>query len=294
MKPYTILGLLFCNLFLLFGCGKNNGPSSGGTTKLWLVKDLAVHGECAVGGPASIGHNTFSYDNEGRIVRFDYSGCSTPAHYEVVYNNKGNITNINYFSGNLPGVPNWIITYDDDFVHTAFPANNDTEHYPGFTYSWNVNNNKELDAASFNKTSVSSGGTIFYTYVLNALQSSYSIDDLNRKQDLWASFAPNQSTPAIHNPFQLERTPEQKFLYYFFLLSIVGDWNVMGDGLPNGMYESYSYFSGIKKSLSHFFNDYTLDSNNNVSRILTSQSLDAPAFNSFSKGFTVDITYEQH
>jgi hypothetical protein len=294
MKTHTILTIFFCIIFLLSGCGKSNGPTPGGNTATWLVKDIAIHGGCAVGGPAALAHYTFSYDNAARIVRFDYSGCLSSAHYEIIYNSQGKITNVNYFQGNLSAPPNWLITYNGDFVKTVIPANNDTAHYLALTLSWNINNNKEFDGESFNKTSVSSGGTLFYTYVLNALQSSYSIDDLGRKQDLWASYAPNLSAPAIENPFQVGRTPEQKFLYYFLLFTVIGDWNVLGDGLPNGTYEGYSYASGNKLPSSHFFNKYTLDGNKNVSRIETSQSLDAPAFGTFSQNFTADITYEQH
>jgi hypothetical protein len=294
MKTCSMPAYFLSMLFLVIGCGKGNGPSSGGTTKSWLVKDLAVHGGCAVGGSASVLHATFTYDDEGRIIRFDNSGCSTPTHYDVLYNSQGKISNLNFFQGNLSGVPNWIVTYQGDFVHTAFPANNDTAHYPGFTYNWNINGNQELDDIRFSKTSFGSGGTISYVYSLNALQSSYSVDDIGRKQDLWASFAPNLTDQSIPNPFQAGRSPEQKFLYYFLLLSIAGDWNVLGNSLPNGVYESYSYQSGDKKPVSHFFNKYSLDSNQNVSEITTSQSFDAPGFNTYTPGFTADITYEQH
>jgi|GEM_PF-2835755 len=294
MKTNTILRFIFCNIIILLGCGKSNGPTPGGSTKTWLVKDLAIHGGCAVGGPAALAHYTFTYDNAARIVQFDYSGCLPLAHYEVVYNSQGKISNINHFQNNLSAPPSWLITYSGDFVKTVVPENNDTANYPAKTLSWNINNNKELDGVRFNKTQFGSGGTLFYNYVSNALQSSYIVDDLGRKQDLWASYAPNPSAPALGNPFQVGRTHEQKFLYYFFLFGVIDDYDVLGDGLPNGIYEGYTY-SGVNKIPSyHFFNSYTLDSNKNLSRIARSLALDAPAFSTYSQNFTVDVTYEQH
>ncbi len=293
MKSYLIYAAIFFIIFLLAGCGKNSNVPFNGSNKTWLVKDIAQHGGCAYGGPSSIVHFTFTYNDKSQIVRLDITNCSTPTHYEVVYDNQEKILKINYFFGSLPSPPNWIITYKGDFVHTAFTENNDTAHYPNFTYDWNLHNNKELDELDISKTQFSSSGSIFYTYILNALQSS-SMDEGNQHQDLWASFAPNTTVPALPNPFQIDRTPEQKFLYYFLLYSVIGDLNLLGSGLPNGIYESYSYSTGSKMPVEHFYNNYTLDSNKNVAKIVPSLSLDAPAFNTYNQGNEIDITYEQH
>ncbi len=69
---------------------------------------------------------------------------------------------------------------------------------------------------------------------------------------------------------------------------------MLGSGLPNGIYESYSHSTGNKKPVEHFYNNYTLDSNKNVAKIISSLSLDAPAFNTYAPGNEIDITYEQH
>jgi hypothetical protein len=293
MKTNTMLRYI-CYAIVLLGCGKSNSPTPGSSSKVWLIKDLAVQGGCAVGGPSALAHYTFMYDNAARIVQFEYSGCLPEAHYEVVYNSQGKISNINHFQVNLAAPPDWSIAYDGDFVKTVVPLNNDTAHYPAKTLSWNINNNKELDGVHYNKTQFGPGGTLVYNYVSNAVQSSYIVDDLGRKQDLWASYAPNQSSPALQNPFEVGRTPEQKFLYYFLLFGVIDDYDLLGDGLPNGIYEGYLYTGANKIPSYHFFNGYTLDSNKNVSGIVRSMSTDAPAFSTYSQNVKVDITYEEH
>jgi len=98
---------------------------------------------------------------------------------------------------------------------------------------------------------------------------------------------------SIPNPFHAGRTPEQNFLYTY-LAGGLGYWNLLGNSLPNGTFEAYSYSTGSKKTISHFYYNYELDSNNNVSKITEFGAQDAPGFGTFVPGAPWNITYEQH
>ena len=78
------------------------------------------------------------------------------------------------------------------------------------------------------------------------------------------------------NTFQVGRTPEQIFLYFFS--GSFGADIVMGSSLSNGTFVGYAYPIFIKETRSYFYYNYTLDSNNNVSTITQFVPLDTPNF----------------
>jgi hypothetical protein len=98
---------------------------------------------------------------------------------------------------------------------------------------------------------------------------------------------------SIPNPFhRVGMTPEQIFLYIYSGASSPDV--LLGSSLPNGIFEGYSYSTGNKVTSSHFYHNYTLDGNNNVSKITLFYAQDAPNFSNFVNGGDIFITYEQH
>jgi hypothetical protein len=281
---------------LFYDCGKTpvtTRPTPPGN-KGWFVKDISFPGPC---GGNNFTHRIFTYDNAGKITRVTDSSCAANDHFDILYDSQGKIIRIIQFqSSTQVGTQSVIYNAQGNFVAQLVADNTQAAVT---RYSWNLEGNQELDewVEQGNPLIIGLPNDIFHDY-------SYTSGGIHGEdghtggstptpvQTLWTLVSAGTGT-SVPNPFHINKTPEQIFLYYNFCESL-GDWNLLGNSLPNGIFEAYSYTSGTKKAISHFYSDFSFDSNNNVSGITTFGAQDAPNFGTFVKGITSNITYEQH
>ena len=301
MKTYLTVLLVFTALLVNTSCKKDNSVNNTGPVahaKKWLVKDMMANSDAT-----HLYHTIFDYNDTGRIFKIDhaYSGTSNPAdyvisdHYDIVYGTDGRISAIKRYQA-----PGFIVQYESNYKINTSPDDNDFAHAGKVTYSFNLHGRNELDEISVYVAPAYVSGLLYSTirsYFYNdigGVQSASASSDYWQNQDVWASYSVNPQ-PAIANPFQNGTTIEQRFLYKLFS-SPIGEWDLLGPSWSNGILEAYSYSSGSKKAYSRFYNNYTLDNNKNVIKILQSYALDAPAFNTWVTATTNPyiFTYEQH
>ena len=300
MKIY-LLTVIACTL-LLTACKKNNGggsttapPPTGGKAKRWFVKDVMTQD-----GLGKINHRIFEYNDTGLIVKIDYGLSANVSHpedygitasYTPSYDVSGKLLSIKYSQG-----PGSQFVYVSNFSLQVESLPFDAAHQGYSVFNFNLHGNKELDdfvaiAAPGPKTGLNYTSTrSFYYNPAGGIQSASATNYQGTAEDQWAALSTNGIPVA--NCFSNGMSIEQHLIYYLY--SSVGEWDLLGPSWSNGTIESYSYASGTKAIKSHFFNEYTIDSNKNVIKIVTSYSIDSPAFNSWVKLSPVNITYEQH
>jgi hypothetical protein len=297
ISPYAWITLL---ILLAGGCNKNNpgvtnGPPPG--SKTWLVKVIFTPTQCG-NGTNNFEHKVFTYNDKGQITRYIDSACAASSSFSITceYDAQGKLTQINSFQGIYQILTTKIIyNGTGEFVAQSIPS--DTVHYFVGNLTWNANNDKELDEIIYTGQWVSGSPygpyARYFDFFYDAgggLHSESSHYIGQAIQDIFSvSIASSGAT--IPNPLHKGRTPEQNFIY-FFVLQAVDYVNVLGDGLNTSTYEAYSYSTGSKVAGTHYNYSYTLDSNQNVSKI--SQSYALAGSTSYQPGIVWNISYEQH
>jgi hypothetical protein len=100
----------------------------------------------------------------------------------------------------------------------------------------------------------------------------------------------NLNDTLMRNPCTNGTSIEQRYIYYFYGLSILS----LGPNWLNGTYEGYSYVSGTKTATGRWNYSYTLDGNHNVVKIMQQYADDPPVFSHWQQKPTLTLTYEQH
>ena len=299
MKTFNVYASLLSLVIISVGCGKSGGggnPTPAGN-KAWLVKDIFTPTQCS-GGGNNFEHLVFTYDDKEQIIRFIDSACaaSSSYSYEMLYNAQGKITQINGFQG-IYQISTFTVTYNSNGEFVAQVLPNDTAHYAITRYSWNLESNKELDEFVVQGNPLLIGLPYNHYYDFSYTAGGLHGEDFHSEggpvQTLWTVYSEGTGK-SISNPFHVGRTPEQNFLYSFFLGPKIDYLNVLGSSFPNGIFEDYSYTSGSKQTLARYYYNYVLDSNNNVSKIIPFGAQDAPNYGTFVQGAGWNITYEQH
>lgn len=265
-------------------------------TKTWWVKDISFPStDCT---SPTTRHRSFTYNALGQIILITDSVPCYISKFEIVYNNLGKITQINSSTGPFsPTHSTTTVHYNSTgvFVHSLVPQ--DSIHNSTVMYNWNLLSNNELDEV------VKTGSPLiitvpFTTHVVYDYSgggyhgSSFfsESDNIIKVSDVVFSGGVGQSIP---NPFHLAGlTPEQIFLYFY--AGVSSPDVLLGTNLPNGIFETYSYSTGNKVTSGHSYHNYTLDANNNISKISLFYAQDAPNFSNFVNGGDIFITYEQH
>ena len=265
-------------------------------SKTWWVKDISFPSlDCS---SPTTRHRFFTYNAQGQIIRITDSVTCYISKFEIVYNTLGKITQINSSTGPFsPSHSTTTVHYNStgEFVHSLVPE--DSVHNSTVLYNWNLNSNNELDEVIRTGSpliiTVPFTTHLVYDYVSGGYHGSSFYnehDNLIRVSDVVFSAGLGLSIP---NPFhRVGMTPEQIFLYIYSGASSADV--LLGSNLPNGIFEGYSYATGNKVTSSHSYHNYTVDGNNNVSKITLFYAQDSPNFSNFVNGGDIFITYEQH
>lgn len=304
MKKHHFLLLTFFVLALLSGCKKNsnnpggggNGGGGGGGTnkpKKWYIKSFASKQDAS-----HFAHTVFVYDTAKLITKTGYGLSALKDTFDqsmqqwtdYTYDKDGKLVSSKPFQA--PGLHYTYLTSNSIQV-TPFPY--DPAHDGVAYYNFNAHSHGELDQI---KSVIPPGnlfaGTTANNYLYNDLGGIQAESDMladQSSQDAWAFYSPN-AVAAIDNPFSNGTTMEQRFIYAVNDPS--GVWDVLGPKWSNGVYENYSYRTGVKVPQAHFWNQYKVDANGNVVEVTRQYvSLEDPKQTVITAN-TVYITYEQH
>ncbi len=304
MRTVFVFSLFFCTSLAFTACKKDNPANNPIVTvqKKWLVKDIrSTQGDIS----GKLYHTIMNYNDTGLITRVDggLGNVNTPdqfavlGSYNILYDSKGKITAItaNKDIGRL-------VLYQSAFVIVTRPDNFDSTHIPTGTFSFNLHSQLELDALTTkfppnNPLYNGNNLTISFIYAPNGTIQAETTTILNTgvTSDIFGTVGAAPAPAAFPNPLQTGTTLEQRFIYFYFLRNVLGDFGLLGSSWSNSIYEGYVYNNGQRKTVSHFYNNYTLDSNKNPVSITQSAALDTPNFGTFTtSGTPITVTYEQH
>jgi len=298
MKIAHSATIVLCLLSIVPACkkdGKIPGPPGGGGThvKKWLIKDIATPN---ANGAGHTSHTTYHYNDTGLILKvtFGYDiGADALGSVTFAYRPDGKLDTVK--PSNASGLT---CHYLSNFSFQTQPFFFNPDHDNVNNYYFNGHSAGEFDGWSTDVPPAAksgfnySGQTVIVYNSIGGLQGMTGTDYYNVVQDIFAtaSGSTNPNDSLFKNPCTNGTSIEQRFIYYFYGLSILS----LCPNWLNGTYESYSYNSGAKKATGRWNYSYTQDKDGNVATIVRQYTDNPPAFNDWKSMPPLTLTYEQH
>ena len=271
-----------------------NSPGPVNTGKGCRVVDYSDSASSVVAGV--VRHFHFQYNDMDQLIFF---GEENVFHYELSYDALGHISKINHFQGNLPAPPSFTVLYTGDFVTQLNFLDGSGNTTFSETLSWNSGGFGELDKVDIPKTQFSSPGYLAFVYSQNQGFAEYhagSTDPLDPYDRIMVQSIPVNIRPAVANPFFINTTKDERFLYWLFLNGFgpIGNLSALnGGGWNDDILSFYTYdANGQKSTFSHEKFEFILDSNNNVIKRIAYVAKDPPGFSNYVKFDENIIAYQ--
>jgi hypothetical protein len=281
--------MIVFSFVLCMNCKKNNvkNPPVTGTQPRCLISTKTIFSPNA---PGYVEEDSIEYNTLGQFSGYHRGGvkdgvASYNDHYEIRYTAQGQIDSIIFFEVNeLSGI--YKVFYNNNFVSAVIQV---TGKPDTANFSWNTHNQKELDAVIYSASlgCITSPETLYFNYQVASASSSdvqgetaTSCAVKGRVDDVYTVFSTNPQSTEIRNPFRDSTTHEQQFLYYYF--RVMDPVIVLSKNWPLAVFEGYSYASGQKMPLSHFYFNYVTDNNHLVTSAAVYTASDYPGFSYFT------------